>query len=470
MEESSGAPAPDNTPNVSNTAPGLALIAGFTNINTQRTSNLGQLPPEVLLNILERLDQPHLSAFSLAASWCHAHAEELFYDCVHITLRSINHLTANPQHLPKIRGIIINCGRLIGSFGATVTFMNTLPKLRTITILEANTRNQALILFHLLAHLPVIPTLYRLEITVGDSPNNLTTPRSTAISSPDWDELQMRVQPNLRELSIHFGPVASALTRVDTLFFALFAQQKNHLEVLEVKVTDPRHPQQIRSSLKHFVFRCAEEEVNPNRLITVARLKSIEEYQDQYVKNLGSRSLKVFRLYSEARSPSLREREITAHEACQIFPNLTDLDFVTRASWNATFHTNRLIPLHTNLINFNHAGESKTQTAIGDPAREITESTVIPHGPISYRPTDIMNYLTSRWFPNIRTYGWYARNSTSTLSSAEEGITHRVRVRIIRNIWFVRWVPSFNGMASVNLPGYSYICHWWGKATQIYLA
>ncbi|KAF3228806.1 hypothetical protein TWF106_006326 [Orbilia oligospora] len=345
--DSNTANDPDSGPG---TIPDASLISSIANANTQPISLLGQMPNEVLENILERIDQPSIGAFGLAARWCHVHADEMYFRTVSLTPVSLIYLTLNPQHIPKIR----------------------------------------------------------LEISIGHNTFRRGTPRLVGSDDPNWDALDMDIHPNLKELSYDFGPMAASITRMDSLVFNTFIPHRHNIKVLEVNCVQlRRYSQNFREGLKHYIFRCAAEEVNPQHVWTPDVIETYNSFQDSYIACLATDSLEVFRFFSDMRKDvrDSMEREISIEEVCTLWPNLKHLDFVTRDSWKTNFcqlpHPQKLTELRT----FTHSGTTKTSTEAANPAWSLTESDNHLKGPIAVSPRSVMDHLTRHWFPNIHSYG-----------------------------------------------------------------
>ncbi|KAK6497181.1 hypothetical protein TWF506_004656 [Arthrobotrys conoides] len=451
--------------------PAVSLVASIANAAAAPThSLLGQMPNEVLENILERVGRASIGAFGLAAKWCQAHSDEMYFRNIDLTPVSLIYLTMNPQHIPKIREIKIDC-RMVGVLNInTINFIASIPNLRTISLHSVSSRSHCRVLHYMLKFIPTIPTLRRLEISVGHNLTPQGVPRVVGHNDPDWDNLNMNDHPNLKEISYDFGPMAASITRIDMLFYNTFAVQKKHVKVLEIKsIQMRRHTQLFPEGLKHYVMRCAEEEVNPNGVWNANSAIIQNAFQDCYVDLLLTESVEVLRFYSDMRKsvPTEREREISIQEVCKVFPNLKELDFVTRDSWKTNFRQTTAPEKLTKLKSFTHPGTTRTSTTSNSPAGYITESTYQSTGPIAVAPRSVMDHLTRHWFPNVDLYGWYSRDSTSTLNAG----LHRVRITQLRSLWWVLhrgWVGLIQ-TAAVYWPGLTYNRHWWGPAVTTLL-
>ncbi|RVD89076.1 uncharacterized protein DFL_000098 [Arthrobotrys flagrans] len=461
---------PEDIPNIPSISPAVPLVAAISNANALQISLLGQMPNEVLENILNRVGQPSIGAFGLAASWCQAHADEMFYRSIELTPVTLIWLALNSQHIPKIREIKIDC-RMVGIMNInTINFIANVPNLRILSFHSVNARLHARVLYYILKFTPPSPNLRRIEISIGHNLSPQGPDRIRGNDDPVWDELEMNTHPNLKELSYDFGPMAPVITRMDGVVYSTFAHHRHQMKVLEIKTIQlRRHTQHVRDSLKHFIFRCAEEEVNPAAIATPELLETIETFQQNYIDCFASDTLEVFRLYSETRKAVTQEREINLDEVCRIFPNLKELDYVTRVSWSANLRATRLDPERRlrKLTSFVHPGATQTRTEWGHPARYITDSTLQASGPIVTAPRSVMDHLTRYWFPNIHNYGWYYRDSTSALNVAGGTVKHRIRIEYLRSVWFVlhrNW-SGFVSMLALYAPRGTYKMHWFGPGS-----
>ncbi|KAF3283247.1 hypothetical protein TWF970_001226 [Orbilia oligospora] len=466
--DSNTASDPDSGPG---TIPGASLISSIANGYTQPISLLGQLPNEILENILARVDQPSIGAFGLAARWCHVHADEMYFRTISLTPISLIYLTLNPQHIPKIRKIKVDC-RMVGVLNAnTINFISSLTNLRTISLHSINSKNHTRVLHYILKFIPTTESLHRLEISIGHNTFRRGTPRIIGSDDPNWDALDMDIHPNLKEISYDFGPMAASITRMDSLVFNTFIPHRHSLKVLEVNCIQlRRYSQTFREGLKHYIFRCAEEEVNPQHVWTPDVIETYNSFQDSYIACLASDSLEVFRFFSDMRKDvsDSREREISIEEVCTVWPNLKHLDFVTRDSWKTNFRQLPRPKKLTKLRTFTHSGITKTSTEAANPAWSLTESDNLPKGPIEVSPRSVMDYLTRHWFPNIHSYGWYSRDSTSMVFPD----FYMIEIRHLRKVWWVlhqSWAGWVTVVASY-WPGPAFLNHWWGPgATSIYI-
>ncbi|KAF3316993.1 hypothetical protein TWF173_000998 [Orbilia oligospora] len=367
--DSNTASDPDSGPG---TIPGASLISSIANAYTQPISLLGQLPNEILENILARVDQPSIGAFGLAARWCHAHADEI-----------------------KIK---VDC-RMVGVLNAnTINFISSLTNLRTISLHSINSKNHTRVLHYILKFIPTTESLHRLEISIGHNTFRRGTPRIIGSDDPNWDALDMDIHPNLKEISYDFGPMAASITRMDSLVFNTFIPHRHSLKVLEVNCIQlRRYSQTFREGLKHYIFRCAEEEVNPQHVWTPDVIETYNSFQDSYIACLASDSLEVFRFFSDMRKDfsDSREREISIEEVCTVWPNLKHLDFVTRDSWKTNFRQLPRPKKLTKLRTFTHSGITKTSTEAANPAWSLTESDNLP------KATDGTLEIPRLWFFQI---------------------------------------------------------------------
>ncbi|KAK6498413.1 hypothetical protein TWF481_011004 [Arthrobotrys musiformis] len=468
---------PDDDPNddpptlLPSLYPALPVISTIQNVTIQRPSLLGQMPNEVLHNILTRLEQPSIGSFGLAASWCQAHADELFYRVVDLTPSAQIYLTLWPQHAPKIRELRVDCRYTQLINYNTTMWINSLPRLRTLSFCHMNRPAHCRVMQFMLKAISPIPTLRRLEISMGKHLIQQGTMRVASMDNPDWESLHMPVHPGLEEVSYDFGALASSITRLDALVFYTFSPHIATVKVLEVKVCEERQASQmVPTPLKHFIFRVAEEEINPTGSRNKELMDAVEALQQGYNSLMKSQTMEVFRFYSETKVGPTNEREINLPEVCRIWPNLKEIDFVTRQSWKTNFRTIKLDNPLTKVKYFVHPGDTKTRTDFGNPARDITDSSLTPTGPIVIAPRSVMDHLTRYYFPNIKTFGWYSRNSTANLSSGLGRITWKIRVNIIRDVWSVlhSGSPLLLTNIAVFWPGSTYLNHWWGVTTSIY--
>ncbi|KAK6514572.1 hypothetical protein TWF281_004770 [Arthrobotrys megalospora] len=468
---SNDAPFNEGNPNFFNVAPAQPFVTAA--INAQQPSLLGSMPAETVANILERLNQQSLGAFILSARWCQAHAGDLFYKNVHASTASMTYLTTNPQHLPKIRHLDIDCRTVQPQGQQILAFIPTLPNLRSIRLHGVSGRATARILFLILGFMPAVQTLGRLEVSIGQMSvvSGMPRLRGVGASDPEWDDLNMTRQPNLQELVFDFGPTSTTIMRLDTFVYSVTVPNRDKLRILEVKCIEEKDAQILGNGLKHYIFRCAEEEVNPQASTEQDIMEGVEAFQSGYISMFATPSLEIFRFYSEVQAVGSTEREINIQEVCHIWPNLKEIDFVTRASWSSDLRNMRLEPPMTTLKNFNFTGVTRTNAPASNPAGRLTDSDLVPRGPFATQGVTAMQDLTRNCFPNVLTYGWYHRNSDSTInvSPAPQSYVYRIKVIIRKDIWHViRDNTSMFNPIPVFRMGAALLSHWWGRGESIY--
>ncbi|KAK6329978.1 hypothetical protein TWF718_003405 [Orbilia javanica] len=452
----------------------LVFSLAYANRPPSHGSPLGQMPPEIIQNILGRVDQGGIGSFSLAASWCQVHADEMFYREVNLTLRAVFQLRANPHQALRVRELKIDCRIVAIMSPMVINFISTLTNLRTISFHSINSLRHAWTLSYMLTHITPLPSLRRIEISCGHGATAPNLRRTIGQQMPDWDDLEMHHQPKLEELSFNFGPLACVITRCDSLVFNVFTGHKKQIKVLEIKALEERYPSRVPTvddASKHYILRCAEEEANPQNQNDEASLKTLQGFQKAYMFAFKSDALEVLRFYSETHKQAANsaDREIEIQEVCELFPNLKDLDFVTRATWKSKIDDKRLrVPLNK-LVSFSYPGQSKIRIGWGEPSNLVTTINPQPYGPCSKGPRIVMENLTRYWFPNIHNYGWYLSERTQGQELLSNYcMLYRLRRETRKFLWFVTHQDSglMAAASAVFSPIKMCLSHWWGPATS----
>ncbi|KAK6338622.1 hypothetical protein TWF696_009433 [Orbilia brochopaga] len=394
-------------------------------------SFIGRMPDDVMGEILGYLDQPDIMRYSRVSTWCCAAAQSVYYRKIRLTARSVNHLRRHQGAWDEVRQVHYNISVSTGSAARDITtvgniasILSNLPKVHVLIV--TGIRNQATTraFFRFLRIFQPHSELREIQIAIGDQESgqyvrwrNLDTGEA---ESPDWNTLHQarRAHPNLEKISIKFGPWACALMRLDIFTRQFVVPHLSTLKVLEVKLLEQKDlDNDIPDRLKHYPFHSTREAIiraiqatGQNLATLEARLKFKDAFNLENFKKFQSPVLGIFRYYSELKVPS--DDDITLENVCEVFPNLRQLDFVTRASWRRSYKDLELPAPMAQLGVISLPGVSEggvgAEFFIDLFNHDSIEELARAPKP-AQTPKDITQRLVGSVFPHVYKFCWYQR-------------------------------------------------------------
>ncbi|KAF3905664.1 hypothetical protein ABW21_db0207219 [Orbilia brochopaga] len=393
-------------------------------------SFIGRLPNHLVSEILGYLEQPDILNYSMVSRWCCAAARIVYHRKIRLSNRSVVYLHRHPDIRSEVRQVHYDIGISTGlgeyantSVGGIASIMATLPKLRLLIITGVRDQTCLLALYRFLRIFDPHPDLRELQIDMGMEAlgNNFRwrdlNPSSNGLPNWNWLQQASRPHPKMEKISLGFGPWACGLTRIDLFTEEIVIAHLSTLKILEVKhLAQKDLDVDLPNSVKHHPFHRTPQAISraiqsAQDLPVVNRSGYKDELNMEHFSKFSSPNLQIFRYYSEVAPPT--DDDLKLENVCEVFPNLRELDFVTRASWKRTYANLQLPVPMAQLELISLPGES----AGGVGAEffidlfdhdNLKEFRLGP--PPAHTPSDITKRLVGSVFPHVVKFCWYQRS------------------------------------------------------------
>ncbi|EWC43680.1 hypothetical protein DRE_01567 [Drechslerella stenobrocha 248] len=444
-------------------------------------SHMGRLDNGLVTEILRYLDQPNLLNFAQSSKWCTAASAGIFYRRIKLSRRLIDRIGSDPQILPLIHEVDYNVSISTGYpnarfVNATIValFIQQLPNLQIFNVHGVRSTDTVTVFYNFYWALKPLVNLRHFTIETGrECISSYFRYRRRGGVIPGWNPENMRsaVHPKLDKITVRFGAWACGIMRLDLFILDIVQPHLGTLRELDICALETKDlDYDLPGQYLHHPLRVAREGMDPH--IDALPGTDTEEGKERAREGVNwmrlvtfaSEKLEIFRYYSELQVPN--DDDVTLEAVCVIWPNLREIDFVTRAGWKRTYEKFGLAITMQQLSKISLPGVSK----VGNGANYFIELFDVNKPEFlstadhpSTTPRDITVQMVQKFFPNVRKFCWYQRTLEDTTPRPWVGLNGQVTFR--RFVFRTIVVDSYGW----RVAGPVETVMWWGYNMGKYL-